>query len=119
MDLSCGCRNGRSKQWTGIYDPEISEISGNGYYFCRIDSDRTDRFDYRLDFPDSDQNRSSMAGKKVALDKSASSYYFFLTALENESSLTEDDINVIDMGDTTEAGLAFMSGSVDAAIHIL
>ena len=33
-----------------------------------------------------------MAGKKVALDKSASSYYFFLTALENESSLTEDDI---------------------------
>ena len=57
-----------------------------------------------------------MAGKKVALDKSASSYYFFLTALKNESSLTEDEINVIDMGDTTEAGLAFMSGSVDAAI---
>ena len=57
-----------------------------------------------------------LVGKKVALDKSASSYYFFLTALENESSLTEDDINVIDMGDTTEAGLAFMSGSVDAAI---
>ena len=61
-------------------------------------------------------NEFSLAGKKVALDKSASSYYFFLTALENESSLTEDDINVIDMGDTTEAGLAFMSGSVDAAI---
>ena len=57
-----------------------------------------------------------LAGKKLALDKSASSYYFFLTALENGSSLTEDDINVIDMGDTTEAGLAFMSGQVDAAI---
>lgn len=57
-----------------------------------------------------------LAGKKVALDKSASSYYFFLTALENGSSITEDDIDVIDMGDTTEAGLAFMSGSVDAAI---
>ncbi|MCD7763100.1 MAG: ABC transporter substrate-binding protein [Lachnospiraceae bacterium] len=57
-----------------------------------------------------------LAGKTVALDKSASSYYFFLTALENGSSLTEDDINVIDMGDTTEAGLAFMGGSVDAAI---
>lgn len=57
-----------------------------------------------------------LAGKTLALDKSASSYYFFLTALENGSSLTEDDINVIDMGDTTEAGLAFMSGSVDAAI---
>lgn len=57
-----------------------------------------------------------LAGKTLALDKSASSYYFFLTALENGSSLTEDDIEVIDMGDTTEAGLAFMSGSVDAAI---
>ncbi|MCD7765256.1 MAG: ABC transporter substrate-binding protein [Lachnospiraceae bacterium] len=57
-----------------------------------------------------------LAGRTVALDKSASSYYFFLTALENGSSLTEDDINVIDMGDTTEAGLAFMGGSVDAAI---
>lgn len=57
-----------------------------------------------------------LAGKKVALDKSASSYYFFLTALENGSSLTESDIDVIEMGDTTQAGLAFMSGSVDAAI---
>ena len=57
-----------------------------------------------------------LAGKSLALDKSASSYYFFLTALENGSSLSEADINVVDMGDTTEAGLAFMSGSVDAAI---
>ena len=57
-----------------------------------------------------------LAGKTLALDKSASSYYFFLTALENGSSLTEDDINVADMSDTTEAGLAFMGGSVDAAI---
>ncbi len=57
-----------------------------------------------------------LAGKTLALDKSASSYYFFLTALEQGSSLTEDDLNVIDMGDTTEAGLAFMSGQVDAAI---
>jgi len=57
-----------------------------------------------------------LAGRSVALDKSASSYYFFLTALENGSSITEEDINVIDMGDTTEAGLAFMSGNVDAAI---
>ena len=57
-----------------------------------------------------------LAGKTLALDKSASSYYFFLTALENGSSLSEADINVADMGDTTEAGLAFMSGQVDAAI---
>lgn len=62
------------------------------------------------------ESLDDLAGKKLALDKSASSYYFFLTALENGSSLTEDDIQVIDMGDTTEAGLAFMGGSVDAAI---
>ena len=57
-----------------------------------------------------------LAGRTLALDKSASSYYFFLTALENGSSLSEGDIQVADMSDTTEAGLAFMSGSVDAAI---
>lgn len=62
------------------------------------------------------QTLDDLAGKSVALDKSASSYYFFLKALEQGSSLTEKDINVIDMGDTTEAGLAFMSGNVDAAI---
>ncbi len=57
-----------------------------------------------------------LKGKSVALDKSASSYYFFLKALENGSSLTEDDIDVQDMGDTTEAGVAFIGGQVDAAI---
>lgn len=57
-----------------------------------------------------------LKGKTVALDKSASSYYFFLKALEGGSSLTEDDINVQDMGDTTEAGVAFIGGQVDAAI---
>ena len=62
------------------------------------------------------QSLDDLKGKKLALDKSASSYYFFLTALEQGSSLTEDEIEVIEMGDTTPAGLAFMSGSVDAAI---
>lgn len=62
------------------------------------------------------QSLDDLAGKSVALDKSASSYYFFLTALEQDSSITEEDVNVLDMGDTTEAGLAFMSGNVDAAI---
>ncbi|MGN1350256.1 MAG: ABC transporter substrate-binding protein [Anaerovoracaceae bacterium] len=57
-----------------------------------------------------------LRGRTVALDKSASSYYFFLKALESGSTLTEADIEVIDMGDTTQAGLAFMSGQVDAAI---
>ena len=62
------------------------------------------------------KSMDDLAGKSLALDKSASSYYFFLTALEDAGSIGEDDINVIDMGDTTEAGLAFMGGSVDAAI---
>ena len=62
------------------------------------------------------ESLDDLAGKTLALDKSASSYYFFLTALEQGSSLSEGDIQVIDMGDTTEAGLAFMGGSVDAAI---
>ncbi|MCR4706197.1 MAG: ABC transporter substrate-binding protein [Lachnospiraceae bacterium] len=57
-----------------------------------------------------------LKGKSVALDKSASSYYFFLKALEEKSSIKEEDVNVIDMGDTTEAGLAFISGNADAAI---
>jgi NitT/TauT family transport system substrate-binding protein len=62
------------------------------------------------------QSLDDLAGKTVALDKSASSYYFFLKALEDGSSLTEDDIDVQDMGDTTEAGVAFIGGQVDAAI---
>ncbi|MBR3307643.1 MAG: ABC transporter substrate-binding protein [Lachnospiraceae bacterium] len=57
-----------------------------------------------------------LAGRTVALDKSASSYYFFLKALEADSNLTEADVQLMDMGDTTEAGLAFMAGNVDAAI---
>ncbi len=57
-----------------------------------------------------------LKGRTVALDKSASSYYFFLKALEDGSSLTEADINVQDMGDTTEAGVAFIGGQVEAAI---
>jgi NitT/TauT family transport system substrate-binding protein len=48
-----------------------------------------------------------LAGKTLALDTAASSYYFFLTALENGSSLTEADITLAEMSDTTEAGLAF------------
>lgn len=62
------------------------------------------------------QSLDDLAGKTLALDKAASSYYFFLTALENGSSLAEEDIRMVEMADTTEAGLAFMSGQVDAAI---
>ena len=57
-----------------------------------------------------------LKGKTLALDTAASSYYFFLTALEDASSLKEEDITLAEMSDTTEAGRAFMSGQVDAAI---
>ena len=62
------------------------------------------------------QSMDDLKGKVLALDKAASSYYFFLTALGDASSLKEEDIQVMDMGDTTQAGLAFMAGSADAAI---
>ncbi len=62
------------------------------------------------------ESLDDLAGKTLALDTAASSYYFFLTALEDASSLTEEDITLAEMSDTTEAGLAFMSGQVDAAI---
>ncbi len=55
-----------------------------------------------------------LAGKKVALDKSATSYFFFLQALA-DSSITEDQIEIIEMGND-EAGEAFLAGSVDAAV---
>ena len=62
------------------------------------------------------QSMDDLKGKTLALDTAASSYYFFLTALEDASSLSEEDITLVEMSDTTEAGLAFMSGQVDAAI---
>ena len=62
------------------------------------------------------QSLDDLAGKTLALDTAASSYYFFLTALEDASSLSEEDITLVEMSDTTEAGLAFMGGQVDAAI---
>lgn len=62
------------------------------------------------------ESLDDLAGKTLALDTAASSYYFFLTALADASSLSEEDITLAEMSDTTEAGLAFMSGQVDAAI---
>ncbi len=62
------------------------------------------------------KSMDDLAGKTLALDTAASSYYFFLTALADASSLSEEDIQLVEMSDTTEAGLAFMSGQVDAAI---
>lgn len=60
------------------------------------------------------QSVDDLSGKTVALDKSATSYFFFLQVLA-DSSITEDDINIVEMGND-EAGEAFIAGSVDAAV---
>ena len=60
------------------------------------------------------QSMDDLAGKTVALDKSATSYFFFLQALA-DSSITEDQINIVEMGND-EAGEAFLAGQVDAAV---
>lgn len=60
------------------------------------------------------QSMDDLAGKTVALDKSATSYFFFLQALM-DASITEDEINIVEMGND-EAGEAFLAGNVDAAV---
>lgn len=60
------------------------------------------------------QTMDDLKGKKIALDKSATSYFFFLTALA-DSNITEDDIEIVEMGNS-EAGTAFITGKVDAAV---
>ena len=55
-----------------------------------------------------------LKGKTVALDKSATSYYFFMQVLA-DSNITEDDVTISDMGND-EAGEALLSGKVDAAV---
>ena len=60
------------------------------------------------------QSVDDLAGKTVALDKSATSYFFFLQILA-DSNITEDEINIVEMGND-EAGQAFIAGQVDAAI---
>ena len=57
---------------------------------------------------------NDLKGKTVALDKSATSYYFFMQVLA-DSDLTEDDVKISDMGND-EAGEALLSGKVDAAV---
>ena len=60
------------------------------------------------------QTVDDLAGKTVALDKSATSYFFFLQVLA-DSNITEDQINIVEMGND-EAGEAFLAGRVDAAV---
>lgn len=60
------------------------------------------------------QSVDDLAGKKVALDKSATSYFFFLQVLA-DSNITEEQIEIVEMGNDA-AGEAFIAGYVDAAV---
>jgi ribosomal protein L11 methylase PrmA len=55
-----------------------------------------------------------LAGKTVGLDKSATSYFFFLQALA-DSNIKEDQVNIVEMG-SSDAGDAFLAGKIDAAV---
>lgn len=57
---------------------------------------------------------ADLKGKVVALDKSSTAYFFFLTVLE-ANGVSEDDLEIVEMG-SYDAGSAFISGSVDAAV---
>jgi NitT/TauT family transport system substrate-binding protein len=57
---------------------------------------------------------TDLVGKTVALDKSSTSYFFFLTVLE-DVGISEDEMTILDMG-ADAAGTAFVEGEVDAAV---
>ncbi len=60
------------------------------------------------------QSVEDLKGKTVALDKSSTSYFYFLTVI-SEAGLTEDDVQIKDM-DADSAGTSFVQGEVDAAV---
>lgn len=55
-----------------------------------------------------------LKGKTVGLDKSSTSYFFFLTILD-EYGVEEEEINIQEMG-AGDAGAAFVAGKLDAAV---
>lgn len=55
-----------------------------------------------------------LKGKTVALDKSSTAYFFFLSVLA-DYNVSEDELTIAEMG-SYDAGSAFISGSVDAAV---
>lgn len=57
---------------------------------------------------------ADLAGKDVGLDKSSTSYFFFLTAIK-KAGLAEDKVNIHEMG-ASDAGAAFVAGRLDAAV---
>ena len=57
---------------------------------------------------------ADLKGRTVALDKSSTSYFFFLSILE-KNGLKESEVNIQEMG-ASDAGAAFVAGKVDAAV---
>jgi len=55
-----------------------------------------------------------LKGATVGLDKSSTSYFFFLTVL-NKYGLKEEDVKIEEMG-AGDAGAAFVAGKLDAAV---
>ncbi|MBU2551214.1 MAG: ABC transporter substrate-binding protein [Proteobacteria bacterium] len=55
-----------------------------------------------------------LKGKTIGLDKSSTSYFFFLSALQ-QSGLSEGDMTINQMS-AGDAGSAFMAGDLDAAV---
>lgn len=55
-----------------------------------------------------------LAGKAIGLDKSSTSYFFFLTAIQ-KAGLSEDAVTIHEMG-ASDAGAAFIAGRLDAAV---
>lgn len=60
------------------------------------------------------QSVGDLKGKSVALDKSTTSYFFFLTVI-TQAGLEESDIDIKDMN-ADSAGTSFVQGDVDAAV---
>ena len=57
---------------------------------------------------------ADLKGRTVGLDKSTTSYFFFLSALA-KNNMTESDINIQNMP-AADAGAAFVAGKLDAAV---
>ncbi|MEG6614911.1 ABC transporter substrate-binding protein [Peptococcaceae bacterium 1198_IL3148] len=57
---------------------------------------------------------ADLKGATVGLDKSSTSYFFFLTVLE-KYGLNEEDVNIQEMT-AGDAGAAFVAGKLDAAV---
>jgi NitT/TauT family transport system substrate-binding protein len=57
---------------------------------------------------------ADLRGRTVALDKSSTSYFFFLSILE-KNGLAEGEVDIQEMG-ASDAGAAFVAGKVDAAV---